>query len=314
MEKLEKFPKLKSSAISKQHRSLGDNEEFRAYQPGDDIRSIEQVSPPAAFPVVIGNGLAGHSYGAGAIPALSLRAVQEGGWGSNGLALLLLAPWYSYFVTDAQLASFPAGTQAVVQVYEDDAINDHRMAVDIFTRLELPDDDKDYLMIRSDRIDGYNYDTSHRVPTGAGAPGEDAVLNALDAWGVFRVAQALGASAWENDPAARAVALGNGSREQTMMGSAPGGRALRPMVQTDRPIPLFPSSRYIQPWDGSLNPRADRVLPEPTSLPHLANISARARSSGASKSWRIWSGVASLVTATVRISSAGLPSRTASST
>ncbi|HEY0944360.1 MAG TPA: hypothetical protein VGD81_03805 [Opitutaceae bacterium] len=223
-------------------------------------------------------GFAGHSYGAGALPAVALRAVRERGWGSNGLALFLLAPWYCYFVSDADLASFPAGTQAVVQIYEDDTMNDHRIAIDLFTHLNIPDDDKDFLMVRSDRIDGYNYIASHRVPAGASTSGEGVAFNALDAWGILRVAQALGASAWQRDPAARAVALGNGSAEQTQMGVTPDGRALRPMVQTDRPVALFPSSRYVQPWDGSLNPRFDALLPQPTTQPHLANLSARARS------------------------------------
>jgi iron complex outermembrane receptor protein len=34
------------------------------YHDYDDLRSLEQVSPPAPFPVVIGNGLEGRSYGA----------------------------------------------------------------------------------------------------------------------------------------------------------------------------------------------------------------------------------------------------------
>ncbi|MBW8782194.1 MAG: TonB-dependent receptor [Verrucomicrobia bacterium] len=34
------------------------------YNDYDDIRSAEQVSPPAVVPVIIGNGLTGHSYGA----------------------------------------------------------------------------------------------------------------------------------------------------------------------------------------------------------------------------------------------------------
>lgn len=223
-------------------------------------------------------GFAGHSYGGGAVPALALRATRERGWGGDGLALLLLAPWYSYFVSDADLASFPARTQAVVQVYEDDGMNDHRMAIDVFTHLNLPVGDKDYLMIRSDRIEGYKYSANHRVPTGAGAPGADARFNALDAWGVLRIAQALSASALEGDAAARAVALGNGAAGQTQMGVTATGRGLRRMEETDTPVPLFPSTRYLQGWDRPLNPRRGATLPEIVTRPRLTNLSARARS------------------------------------
>lgn len=221
----------------------------------------------------------GHSYGAGAVPALALRAVRERGWGGNGLALMLLAPWFSYFVSDADLASFPAGTQAVVQVYEDDMINDHRMAIDVFTRLKLPAADKDYLMLRSDRIDGYNYNADHRVPTGVGNAANRSPFDALDVWGVHRLAQALTASALLGDPAGRAIALGNGSAEQVQMGATASGRALRPMFQTDAPVPLFPSSRYWQGFDGALNPRRGVTLPVGSRAPRLLNLSVRAYSS-----------------------------------
>lgn len=223
-------------------------------------------------------GFVGHSYGGGAVPALALKAVRERGWGGNGLALFILAPWYSFGVGDADLASFPAGTQAVFEVYEDDTMNDHRMAIDLFTHLNLPAEDKDFLMLHSDRIDGYNYAASHRVPTGAERPGPRSAFNALDSWGVLRIAQALSASAFERDPAARQVALGNGAPEQVQMGRTPAGRALRPMTETDAPVPLFPSSRTRWGWDNPQNPRLASGLPTPDTRPRLVNLSARARS------------------------------------
>lgn len=222
-------------------------------------------------------GFAGHSFGAGAVPALALRGVRERGWGGNGLALLLLAPWYSFFVSDADLASFPAGTQAVVQIYEDDVINDHRMAIDVFTHLNVPPSHKDFLLVRSDRIDGYNYRTDHNVPTGAANP-RGGVFNALDSWGLFRIAQALAASTWQADPAARLVALGNGAAEQTRLGATSGGRALRPMVENEAPVPLYPESRYLEKFNGPLNPRRAAAVPQGTPRPILRNLSVRARS------------------------------------
>lgn len=221
-------------------------------------------------------GFAGHSYGGGAVPALALRALRERGWGSNGLALLLLAPWYSYNVTDADLAAFPPSTQALFQVYEDDTINDHRMAIDLFTHMTLPLANKDYLMVRSDRVGDYNYTADHLVPTGSANPRPDAAFNALDAWGVVRMAQALSASALENNAAGREVALSHGSLLQIQMGTTPEGRPLRAMAETLEPVPLFPSSRYVQPFDSSLNPRRESILPATTVRSHLSSVSARA--------------------------------------
>lgn len=224
-------------------------------------------------------GFAGHSYGGGAVPWLALKAVRERGWGSNGLALLLLAPWYSYFTSDADLAAFPPQTQAVVQIYEDDLINDHRMAIDVFTRLNVTPENKDFLTVHSDRIDSYNYVASHRVPTGGERPEAGftpTAFDAFDRWGVARIATALGASAWRADPAGRSIALGHGAEVQTQMGATAGGRALRPMTETTTPVPLFPESRYKFPFHDELNPRASASLPAPVAHARLMNLSARA--------------------------------------
>lgn len=235
-------------------------------------------------------GFAGHSYGGGAVPALALRALHEAGWGGNGVALLILAPWFSFFVDDADLRAFPPGTQAVIQVYEDDLINDHRMAVDLFHHLGLAPDDKAFLTVHSDRIEGYNYVANHRVPTGAAVPREDAVEDALDAWAVHRLAQALTASAFANDLVARRIALGGGDPLQVSMGSA-GERPLRPMTVSAAPRALYPSSRYAQPFDLPLNPRRSAARPADPSRPRLVNLAARARLGAAEKTLILGAGV-----------------------
>lgn len=224
-------------------------------------------------------GFAGHSYGGGAVPWLALKGVRERGWGSQGLALFLLAPWFSSFVSDNDLASFPAQTQAIVHVYEDDLINDHRMAIDLFTHLNVPAANKDYLMVHSDRIDGYNYTASHRVPTGWGNADSgftSSAFDALDRWAVLRIARALSASALHGDATGRAIALGHGSAAQTQMGATLAGRALRPMTETGAPVPLFPETRYKYGFHHRLNPRIEATLPTPVTKPRLLNLSARA--------------------------------------
>lgn len=203
---------------------------------------------------------AGHSYGGGAIPWLALKAVREHGWGAHGLALLILAPWYSHFTSDADLAALPALTQVVVQVYADDVINDHRMAIDLFTHLNIPAANKDYLVVHSDQIGAYQYLANHRVPTGDARPRAGftpTAYDALDTWGVARIASALGASAFHDDEAGRAVALGHGSAAQIQMGSTPDGRPLHPMTRMASPTPLFPEAHYHFPFHDKLNPRAN---------------------------------------------------------
>jgi hypothetical protein len=224
-------------------------------------------------------GFAGHSFGGGATPSLALRAVRERGWGSEGLALFPLAPWYSHQLSNQDLAAFPAHTQLVMQVYEDDVLNDHRMAIDIYRRMNLPAANKDYLMVHSDLIESYPYRSAHSVPTGSelSVGDREMIYNALDAWAVLRISQALAVSAWTGDPQARAIALGHGSETQVQMGSTPSGRALRRMTSSIDPVPMFPQSRYAFPFDGLINPRLGELAPS-TPGTQLKNLSVRAYS------------------------------------
>lgn len=224
-------------------------------------------------------GFAGHSFGGGATPPLALRAYRERGWGAEGLALFPLAPWYSHQLSNQDLASFPSHAQLVMQVYDDDVLNDHRMAIDIFQRISIPAANKDFLWVHSDQIDGYLYAAAHSVPTGAEQPlGEREILfNALDAWAILRIGQALAASSWTGDTAARNVALGHGSAAQVQMGVTPGGRDLRPMTSTRVPVPAFPQSRYAFPFTALLNPRRGESVPVSTGT-QLKNLSVRAYS------------------------------------
>ena len=229
----------------------------------------------ALYPDIIDTrkvAFAGHSFGGGAAPGLFLRAVRDLGWGAEGRCLMPMAPWFSYELSHDDLATFPVGTQVVMQVYEDDLMNDHRMAIDVFRRLTIPSADKDYIMLRSDEIQGYGYEASHAVP---GRSSGDALAER----GVFRIAAALAASCFDGSAAGRAIALGGGTPEQCAMGEDAYGRALRPLFVTDDPMPLFPQSRYSFPFRHALNPRVLSPPPEPpVARAHLVNLSARAYS------------------------------------
>ena len=231
-------------------------------------------------------GFAGHSFGASAVPGLSLKAVRTLGWGAEGLCLFVLAPAFVEQVSDADLQSFPASAQIVIEVYEDDMINDHRMAIDLYRSLSVPAANKNYLLVHSDQVDGFGYLADHLTSVVPGSPvlnGLKVGDNALGAWAVNRIAAALSASTFGGDPAARAIALGAGSAAQTQMGIASDGRPLRPMTESSEPFPLFPQDRYGNKFGNPFNPRVNRPPPESSAAPsRLANISARAyASSGA---------------------------------
>ncbi len=189
-------------------------------------------------------GFIGHSFGGGAVPAMAKRAINQG-WGENGCFMMPLAPWYFYDISEEELQNFAPQTKLVMQVYEGDIVNDHRLAIDIFDHISIADAEKDFVEVFSDNIEGYFYNADH------GLPETFAVYNALDSYAVFRLADALADYSLKGIQKAKAVALGNGSPEQTNMGPLP------PLLVSDNPFPAIPPSNYLYRCDNYLNPRID---------------------------------------------------------
>jgi hypothetical protein len=202
--------------------------------------------PIQEFPDMIDStriGIIGHSFGGGAVPSMTKRAITAG-WGNNGCFMMPLAPWYFYDISETDLRNFAPQAKLLMQVYEEDIINDHRLAIDIFNHISIPDSEKDFTEVFSDQIDGYYYHADH------GLPETLALYNALDSYAVFRLADALADYALKGDQEAKTEALGNGSQEQINMG------LLKPLLVSDNPFPGVPSSNYVYRCDNPLNPRA----------------------------------------------------------
>jgi len=163
-------------------------------------------------------GFIGHSFGGGATPEMFKRGVLDAGWGANGRFMLVFAPWYVYDVTDAELASLPSNTKALIQVYDDDTVNDHRMAIDnIWSKLtSVSAANKDYVMLPSAANGTCSLPADHGVPMQSG--GNYGKLDSYDPWGVWRRADALARCSFSGDATGCDLALGGGSTTQTYMG------------------------------------------------------------------------------------------------
>ncbi|MBD1206898.1 MAG: T9SS type A sorting domain-containing protein [Ignavibacteria bacterium] len=200
-------------------------------------------------------GFAGHSFGAGAIPSIAFKAFTTRKWGANGKFLFPMAPWYSLETTQEQLRSFPGDTKLLMQIYADDATNDHRMAMDIFININIPNSEKDFITVFADTVQGYSYTAGHQLctiqtPTGG-------VFDGYDYYAVFRPLDALMQYTFNTaNTAAKNVALGNGSAEQVFMGTVD-NRILKPMTVTDRPTPLSTAPRAGFQCDNATNTRRD---------------------------------------------------------
>lgn len=223
-------------------------------------------------------GYLGHSYGGSAIFALAIRGYVREGWGRRGLLLFSLAPWYYSQLPVKDLVNFPAHAKLVIQVYEEDQINDHRLAKDLFDRINLPSSEKDFMYVQSDREGGERLETGHGAP-GSRAGEEDAV----DFYAIYRTIDALADYAFFGVEEAKVVALGNGAPAQRYMGEWRPGRPICEILAGDCVPITRPSRSFLFPQLGggpkgmnilsAASPKLARLAPESLALAWGTNFS-----------------------------------------
>ena len=193
-------------------------------------------------------GIMGHSFGAGAIPWLGKKLMIDWGWGEQGRFLFITAPWYAHLITQTDLENFPSDCALLMQVYEEDAVNDHRIAIDIFNNINIPKEEKDFIFVKTDEIEGYTYKAAHNlsVQFAAGGVGKNVQYNAHDYYAVFRLLDAMMDYKFNGNQEAKKIALGNGSKEQVDMGGI-----LSDLISTDDPKPMQDQSYYRQPCNNT---------------------------------------------------------------
>lgn len=192
----------------------------------------------------------GHSFGGGATFALAHKGFVDEGWGENGRFIFAMAQWYSYQITQTELQSFPENTKLITQVYNDDVTNDHRLAIDIFKNINIPDSEKDFILIKKSVLPTFTYTAEHNLPN------TQSSYDAYDYYGIYRLLDAVIDYSFNGNFTAKNVALGNGSKEQVTMPSY-NGLALSPLEVTDNPAALYPQSKYSFQCGSISNPRLD---------------------------------------------------------
>lgn len=199
------------------------------------------------FPNIIDTsrvGFMGHSFGGGATFATAYKCFTENNWGANGRLMHSSAPWYLFNISQTELNNFPADVKLVVEVYNDDPVNDHRMAADAFSNISIPNAEKDFLKVYADSSSGYAYTAEHDLPMAY------TNFDAMDYYAYYRIIDALCDYTFNGNLSGKDVALGNGSANQLQM---PIG--LTNLEQTDNPTVTFPESKYGFPCSSVANPR-----------------------------------------------------------
>lgn len=179
-------------------------------------------------------GFVGHSFGGGANPTMAYRGFVTKGWGTKGGFIMSLAPWYTYFMKDAQLAQIPAHVLHAVQVYDEDTMNDHRMAIDMYASMHVTT--KLYLTVHSQTVGACRLSANHMLPGRRSA-------KALLEYGYFRPLDILVDASFGGNAAALAAI----DRSPVPTFS--------PLTVDRDPRPIQPEAYYKFKWSGRMNPR-----------------------------------------------------------
>lgn len=199
------------------------------------------------YPTIIDTtrvGFLGHSFGGGATIGISYKCFTENNWGQNGRFICPSAQWYSFNITQTELQSFPLDTKMLTFVYDSDTVNDFRMAGEVFSNINIPNSEKDFIRVLPSTITGYDYTAGHNMPT------TYAAFDALDYYAYYRLIEALCDYTFNGSLTGKDVALGNGSVNQITM---PAG--MTNVFQTDTPVAVYPESIYSFPCSVLANPR-----------------------------------------------------------
>lgn len=200
-------------------------------------------------------GFVGHSFGAAAIPALTWKCLNNRKWGSRGAFMFIMAPHFVFEITQNQLEQFPEHVKLIMQVYEEDDCNDHRIAEDIFRTINISAGEKDFMILLSDSntVSGYKLTADHAVPYSRhDSEGE---VDGMDYYGIYRIFDALAHYTFTQSQEAKEIALGNGSIKQRYMGTWPDNRPVKEPLVSDNPVMLHPHKHYFFHWKHPWNLR-----------------------------------------------------------
>jgi hypothetical protein len=185
-------------------------------------------------------GFVGHSFGGGATPAMAYKGFVGKGWGQKSAFMYIMAPWYVFQISPEELGQFPKNTTLLVQVFDKDEVNDHRMAIDIYRNITLPEDNKHFIVVCSKKIDNCDIVADHATPN------RNPSLR-IKQYGIFLPFDALSDLVFNgNSKDSDLITLSQMSLEKN---------GYMPLENDTDPVPIIAEKNYKFPWSKKMNPR-----------------------------------------------------------
>jgi hypothetical protein len=199
-------------------------------------------------------GIIGHGYGGGATPAL-MRLLRLRKWGEQGAFMYIMSPWYLYAIEKRAMAAFPPGVNLVVQTFENDRLNDPRIAADIYSIIGIPPAKK--LLFRTG---DFITDTSRYKADFTAPFGDHAFLdswNPLDVYAIARVIDAAALFSFTSDRPVRRTSFNHAIRGVLTIDTS-AVHVKKPFLKViDNPRKDLPRGIWVNQWNSPRNPRLD---------------------------------------------------------
>lgn len=191
-------------------------------------------------------GFVGHSYGGGAMPAVSYHFFKEIAlpWGTNGRFAFLMAPSFPLeAIWPIFENGYPNDVKLLIEVYDKDYWTVEAAAKAIYLAATLPQvgipyTERDIVKLFSEEHGNCRQWANHITPTNVTTNFyKESGVNGLDHYGVYRLFDALADYTFTGNPVGQVTALGHGAPPQIDMGAWPDGAPAVPLASIAPPEP-----------------------------------------------------------------------------
>jgi acetyl esterase/lipase len=195
-------------------------------------------------------GIIGHGFGGGAAPAL-MRRLRGHKWGESGAFMYIMSPWYLFSIEKHGMENYPAGVNLVVQIFENDRLNDPRIAADIFNVIGIPAKNKCFLMTQGLVAGSLRVRADFSTPFGDRPPFES--LDRLDTLAVWNGIDASIRATFQSDSLSFRASVVKAADASNR--ALPAGHAV--LTEVDTSSKKRPEGIWVNQWNSPRNPRLD---------------------------------------------------------
>ena len=206
--------------------------------------SKRHVTPERDEMGEIKTAIIGHSMGGYLSVILGARAADSRNGMPRPYAIVAIEPGGLGWIPSENLGDMDPETKMVIVVGDEDDVVCKSTAIAIWNYTQIPDENRDFLLVQSDDWGSPAQISNHFFPDTIGFR-DTAALDARDFFITFKLSVAALNCAFSGTDCE--YALGDGSNKQVFMGEWSDGRPVRPMIWVEDPLGLETTCKDPRP-------------------------------------------------------------------